>query len=313
MRTSVVMATYNGVEYLQEQLESLKNQTEKIDEVIICDDRSNDNTVEMIRNYIRENALEDIWSIYVNEENLGYADNFHKALMMADGDYIFFADQDDIWMPDKIEQMVKVMEENSKIQLLCSDYEPFTSAENAPSVPKKIMDKMVGDGSVEQILLNASNIHIASLGCVMCVRKTFRNTVEPFWTSGWAHDDYVWKTAQVLNGCFIYHKPLIKRRLHANNVSMKKMHVNDIRVRFLKNLLVSYQQTQKLVEQVDTSDSAKRLLRKCMESTSLRIGLLEEKRLWNAILLAFCYGKYYHSRKSIPVEFVMAVKHKSKK
>ena len=312
MKTSVVMATYNGVEYLQEQLESLKNQTAKIEEVIICDDRSGDNTVELIQNYIRENELGDTWSLHVNEKNLGYADNFHKALTMAKGDYIFFADQDDIWMPDKIEQMVKVMEENPKIQLLCSDYEPFASAEHAPSVPKKLMDRMLGDGSVEQILLNASNIHIASLGCVMCIRRTFRDTVEPFWISGWAHDDYVWKTAQVLNGCFIYHKPLIKRRLHANNVSMKKMHVHDIRVRFLKNLLVSYQQTQKLVEYVGATEGAGKLLRNCIQSTILRIELLEERKLWKAIPLAFCYGKYYHSRKSIPVELLMAIKHKSK-
>ena len=310
MKTSVVMATYNGVDYLYEQLDSLRDQSRKIDEVIICDDRSKDNTVELIQNYIKENDLADTWSIQVNEKNLGYADNFHKALTLATGDYIFFADQDDIWMLSKIEEMVKVMEKNPKIQLLCSDYEPFTSAENAPSVPKKIMDKMTGDGSVEQIPLNAANIHIASLGCDMCIRKSFRDAVEPFWISGWAHDDYVWKTAQVLDGCFTYHKPMIKRRLHANNVSMKKMHVNDIRIKFLKNLLVSYQQTQKLVEHVNASNGAKTLLKKCIKSTELRIELLESKKLWNAVPLALCYARYYHSRKSIPVELLMAIKSK---
>lgn len=310
MKISVVMATYNGVDYLYEQLDSLRDQTRKIDEVIICDDQSKDNTVELIRNYIKENDLAETWSVQVNEKNLGYADNFHKALTLATGDYIFFADQDDIWMLNKIEEMVKVMEANPKIQLLCSDYEPFTSAENAPSVPKKIMDKMTGDGSVEQIPLNAANIHIASLGCDMCIRKSFRDTIEPFWISGWAHDDYVWKTAQVLDGCFTYHKPMIKRRLHANNVSMKKMHVNDIRIKFLKNLLVSYQQTQKLVEHVDASKSAKTLLKRCIKSTELRIGLLENKKLWNAVPLALGYAKYYHSRKSIPVELLMAIKSK---
>lgn len=308
MKTSVVMATYNGVDYLYEQLDSLRDQTRKIDEVIICDDRSKDNTVDLIQNYIKDNNLSDTWNIHVNEKNLGYADNFHKALTMATGDYIFFADQDDIWMLNKIDEMVKIMEENPKIQLLCSDYEPFTSAENAPSVPKKIMDKMTGDGSVEQIPLNAANIHIASLGCDMCIRKSFRDTIEPFWISGWAHDDYVWKTAQVMDGCFTYHKPMIKRRLHANNVSMRKMHVHDIRVKFLKNLLVSYQQTQKLVEHVDAPKSAKILLKKCIKSTELRIELLENKKLWNAVMLAFGYAKYYHSRKSIPVELLMAIK-----
>jgi len=310
MKTSVVMATYNGVDYLYEQLDSLRDQTRKIDEVIICDDRSKDNTVELIQNYIKENALDNTWSIQVNEKNLGYADNFHKALSMATGDYIFFSDQDDIWMLNKIEEMVKVMEANPQIQLLCSDYEPFTSAENAPEVPKKIMDKMLGDGSIEKIPLNAENIHIASLGCDMCIRKTFRDAIEPFWISGWAHDDYVWKTAQCMDGCYTYHKPMIKRRLHANNVSMRKMHVHDIRVKFLKNLLVSYQQTQKFLESINASKKSKTLLYKCIESTKLRIELLEDKKLWNAVSLAFKYAKYYHSRKSIPVELLMAIKYK---
>lgn len=308
MKTSVVMATYNGVEYLYEQLDSLRDQTQKIDEVIICDDCSKDETVALLLQYIKDNALGDTWRVHVNEKNLGYADNFHQAMTMAAGEYIFFADQDDIWMTDKIESMVNIMEANPQIQLLCSDYEPFSSAENAPSVPKKIMDKMLGDGSIEQIPFNAANIHIASLGCDMCIRKSFRDTIEPFWVSGWAHDDYVWKTAQVMNGCFTYHKSMIKRRLHANNVSMKKMHKNEVRIRFLKNLLVSYEQTWKLVDSVDAPKRAKTLLEKCIKSTRLRIELLEQKKLGNAVLLAVGYAKYYHSRKSIPVEFIMAIK-----
>ena len=191
MKTSVAMATYNGADYLIEQLDSLRDQTMPIDEVIICDDGSKDNTVQMIRDYIKENALGERWTLIENEVNLGYANNFHKALNLTTGDYIFFSDQDDIWMTNKIEEMTKVLNENPKIQLLCSDYEPFSSAENAPTVPKKIMEKMTGDGSVEQIVLNSKNVHIASLGCDMCIRKTFRDRIEPFWIKGWAHDDYV--------------------------------------------------------------------------------------------------------------------------
>ena len=52
MKVSVVMTTYNGIRFLKEMLDSLKNQTRKIDEVIICDDRSTDNTVEFINEYI---------------------------------------------------------------------------------------------------------------------------------------------------------------------------------------------------------------------------------------------------------------------
>ena len=96
MKTSIVMATYNGAEYLYEQLDSIRDQSLKADEVIICDDCSKDNTVAMLKEYVEKNSLGDSWKIIENEENLGYANNFHKALMLAQGDYIFFSDQDDI-------------------------------------------------------------------------------------------------------------------------------------------------------------------------------------------------------------------------
>ena len=105
MKISVVMATYNGEKYITEQLDTIRNQTRKIDELVVCDDRSKDNTVSVVKAYIKEHNLEDAWAIHVNERNLGYANNFHRATLMATGDLIFFSDQDDLWREDKIEIM----------------------------------------------------------------------------------------------------------------------------------------------------------------------------------------------------------------
>jgi len=309
MKTSVVMATYNGVEYLIEQLDSLRDQTLQIDEVIICDDGSKDETVTMIQDYIEKNGLEKRWKIIENEQNLGYANNFHKALSLADGDYIFFSDQDDIWHLDKIEEMTRVLEESPRIQLLCSDYEPFSSAENAPSVPKKIMKKMNGDGSVEEIVLNSRNVHIASLGCVMCIRKSFRDQIEPFWRKGWAHDDYVWKMAQCVEGCFTYHKPLIKRRLHANNVSMRKMHQKDKRVKFLRELAEAYTGMLSFAKSLQMEKSKIRFIERSVKATNLRADLVEHCKLINSVKL-LGYLDCYHSLKSVLVEPYMAMKYR---
>ena len=131
MKTSVVMATYNGSEFIREQLDSIKNQTMHVDEVVICDDRSKDDTVEIVRSFIADNSLQG-WNIEVNEVNLGYGSNFNKALLKASGDYIFFSDQDDIWEPDKVETMVRIMEENSDIKLLCSEFEIFCTGGEKP-------------------------------------------------------------------------------------------------------------------------------------------------------------------------------------
>lgn len=309
MKTSVVMATYNGVDYLLEQLDSLRDQSLQIEELIICDDCSKDETVSMIREYIEKNGLGKRWRLIENEKNLGYANNFHKAMSLANGEYIFFADQDDIWCSNKIEEMVRVMEGNPKIQLLCSDYEPFSSAENAPTVPKKIMEKMTGDGSVEEIVLNSRNIHIASLGCDMCIRKSFRDRIEPFWISGWAHDDYVWKMAQCVGGCFTYHKPLIKRRLHANNVSMRKMHQKDKRVKFLRDLAEAYTGMLNFAKSINMEKKKVKFIEKSLKATNLRADLVEQCKLMNSVKL-LGYLDCYHSVKSVLVEPYMALKYR---
>ncbi len=311
MKTSVVMATYNGEKYLYEQLDSLRDQTMVIDEVIICDDRSSDNTVKMLNDYIADNKLEERWRVIVNEQNLGYANNFYKALNLAMGDYIFFCDQDDIWFPEKIEEMVRVMEQNPAVQLLCTDYEPFSSSDQAPSVPKKILKNMTGDGSLEQIVLNRENIHIASLGCDMAVRKSFRDKIRPYWVNGWAHDDYVWKTSQCVNGCFVYHKPLIKRRLHANNVSMHKMHQKAVRVKFLKELAEANEGMLNFAKSVNMDKRKLRFIERTVEAAKLRAELIDGCKLVNCIKL-LVYMDCYHSRKSIIMEPYIALKNRNK-
>ena len=100
IRTSVAMATYNGAEYVVEQLESIRTQSMPVDEVIIHDDRSTDDTVAIVEKYIREHGLERNWKVSQNPKNLGYAANFIGAVKETEGEYIFFCDQDDIWVPD---------------------------------------------------------------------------------------------------------------------------------------------------------------------------------------------------------------------
>ena len=301
------MATYNGKDYLYEQLDSIRDQSLKADEVLFFDDQSKDDTVGMITRYIADNHLEDSWKITVNEKNLGYANNFHKAMMSAQGDYIFFTDQDDIWMPEKIEKTVSVMEKHPEIKLLCTDYEPFSCAEDAPTIPAKMLNRMKKDGSIEKLELCSKNIYIASIGCVMCISRSFRDAAEPYWTDGWAHDDYVWKMSQCQDGCYFYHEALIRRRLHGHNVSMKKMHSYDTRIRYFDNIKNSHMQMLKYAEDFALSPEVFRLLKRCIRADEMRKELLEKKKFSNCFKLLF-YVDCYHSWKSILMEPYMALK-----
>lgn len=104
MKISVVMAVYNGKKYLKEQLDSIREQTNLPDEVIISDDGSTDGTPELISSYIKEHGLEG-WRLVRQKGSLGVGGNYAAALKGATGDLIFLADQDDLWLPDKIERM----------------------------------------------------------------------------------------------------------------------------------------------------------------------------------------------------------------
>lgn len=100
---SIVMCTYNGGRFLNEQIKSIIHQDYNNIELIICDDVSTDDTWEKLIRWQQENNK---IKIYKNEKNLGYNKNFEKAIQLAKGDFIALSDQDDIWMPQKISKLV---------------------------------------------------------------------------------------------------------------------------------------------------------------------------------------------------------------
>ena len=104
---SVVVCTYNGEKFLKEQLDSIINQTYPLHEIIIRDDCSTDNTWNIIEEY--RSIYPNIIKCFQNENNLGYGTNFKEGMYQAKGDYIVFSDQDDIWMPDKVEVLIKTI------------------------------------------------------------------------------------------------------------------------------------------------------------------------------------------------------------
>lgn len=307
MKISVVMATYNGEKYLKEQLDSLRTQTLQADEVIICDDCSKDSTQALVKEYIDNNHLDDKWKLVINEKNLGYAGNFIKALQMAQGEYIFFSDQDDIWDKNKQEEIVRVMEKHQEIQLLCSDYTPFSCSSQAPVLSHRIKKSLKYDNSIEKVELNLKNIYIASIGCVMTIRKSFRDRIMPFWINGWAHDDFVWKTAQCVNGCYLFHKSLIRRRLHDSNVSMRKKHDKNVRIQFLKELTEANKAMLTFAGTIPVDSKKMHMIERTVTACRLRTELVEKKKLVNSIKL-LRYIDCYQSKKSIIMELCIALR-----
>ena len=107
-KVDVLLATYNGEQYLQEQIESILNQTYTDFRLLISDDGSKDKTIDIVEEYAKK---DDRIIIFKQNENMGVVKNFEFLMKQVQSKYFMFSDQDDIWKKDKIEKSVKKIEE----------------------------------------------------------------------------------------------------------------------------------------------------------------------------------------------------------
>lgn len=273
------MTTYNGSKYIIKQLDSLKNQSRKIDELVICDDCSTDNTVELVNDYIKSNNLEG-WNIYSNENNLGFINNFKQAIKKTTGDIIFLCDQDDEWCVNKISTMTDIIEKNNQVKLLsCSltfideNCKPYTPS-NIPSWYQKMIST-----SPEEItpidFINICNANFAP-GCTMCfTREICDKYCNMDYEYELPHDWLIALIASVDNGYYHLNTSLINYRIHSSNaigVSKAKNSQNNKqqikRLNSLKNRL-------HLAKKFDYHNMT--LIDNCLKYVESRIELYENR------------------------------------
>lgn len=262
-KISVAMTTYNGSNYIIKQLDSLKNQSRKIDELVICDDCSTDNTVELVNEYIKSNKLEG-WNIYSNENNLGFINNFKQAINKTTGDIIFLCDQDDEWCVNKISTMTDIIEKNNQVKLLSCSL-AFIDENSRSYTPSNIplwYRKMISTPQNEITPIDFINICNANFapGCTMCfTREICDKYCNMDYEYELPHDWLIALIASVDNVYFHLNKPLINYRIHSNNaigVSKAKKAENAeqqlLRLKRLKSrLLFSENTTYKNKEEVN--------------------------------------------------------------
>ena len=112
---SICMTTYNGSRFVEEQLNSIIGQMTQDDELIICDDRSSDGTLQILEKF--EILYKNV-NIYSNEYNLGYVKNFEQVISLSKNDVIVLTDQDDIWKSNKLTVIKHVFLQNKKSNLV---------------------------------------------------------------------------------------------------------------------------------------------------------------------------------------------------
>lgn len=242
MKISVVMCTYNGEKYIEEQLCTIRKQSRKPDEVILCDDRSTDKTAEIIRNFIRTCGLEERWHLYENAENVGWKRNFMEALRHSTGDLIFLADQDDLWHPRKIELMSKACEQHPEIGLLVCDCYPF---DDATGERKKWFLPQLAKQDLMQVPIGRSFAESLRPGCTYALRSSMREYINEMWEEDWPHDLFFWCTALAQGSLYSYPKVLVKWRRSEGNATPRNDKTRECRLEVLDR---QERVTQKLLE-----------------------------------------------------------------
>lgn len=198
---SVILASYNGEKYIQEQLDSILAQTYPIHEILIGDDGSTDNTMNILNDYSHRHG--NIMVIHPESEYHGVNYNFKRLMDMASGDYIAISDQDDIWLPEKIEVMMK---EIGDYRLAYSDAIPFSGVRPDDSYQESVSP--VQENGIEDIMFN----NIVS-GHRILVKREFINEI-PVWDMDVLYDWWLAIAASYCNSIRYIHHPLVLWRRH---------------------------------------------------------------------------------------------------
>lgn len=215
MKTSVVISAYNGKRYIIEQLESIRQQSQPVDEVLIADDCSTDGTPELVQTYIDQHHLAG-WHVEVNTVNKGWRRNFMEAMWASTGDVVFSCDQDDLWHPDKVKLMTATLTAHPEISLLTSNYDEFFPDGKHRLAP---WPKQTG---LFEVPLKRNYMLVKAPGCTYAIRRSLLDVAKKYWQPDYPHDALLWRLSQFNHGLYALAQPLLRWRKHETSAFAKE-------------------------------------------------------------------------------------------
>lgn len=201
---SVCIATYNGGKYIKEQLDSILPQLGTEDEIVVSDDSSTDNTLDILFSYADSRI-----KVYPNQHFHSPVFNFESALIRAKGDYIFLSDQDDIWESNKVQVMLDALKRATLVVSDCSVIDKNMELIKETFFQNKVRKK----GVISNIICNNY------LGCCMAFRREVLYKALPFPKNIAMHDIWLGLCASAFYSVEFISDKLIKYRRHGDNAS----------------------------------------------------------------------------------------------
>ena len=214
---SIALCTYNGARYLQQQLDSIADQTLLPGELVACDDGSSDETVEILKAF-SDKAPFPV-HININDSNLGVARNFEKCTSLCTGELIALCDQDDAWKSEKLEKLADALNNNPEAGFVFCDAELVD--ENLTSLKRHLWDEKPNNFSQKEkqgFTQSGQLTHLLKKNMVTGACMMFRASLIPHIgpiPPSWIHDYWIATIAAALGRRgIIVDEPLVLYRQH---------------------------------------------------------------------------------------------------
>jgi glycosyltransferase involved in cell wall biosynthesis len=204
------MATYNGAQYLREQLDSILSQLHPEDELIVSDDCSVDETRAIVASYRNPQIR-----LIANPRNRGHVKNFAYAMAHATGEFIALSDQDDIWVETRLERMLDQLDRTPRCSLVIGDVIEFDNQGVRPFQTPLGPSPHSRFIQMARIFLGRSKY----FGCAFLFRRELMRYILPIPPVIEAHDIWIGMNACLRNRITHLQEAVVMRRLHEGNLT----------------------------------------------------------------------------------------------
>lgn len=214
---SAAVCTFNSARFLPMELETIAGQTVLPDEVVVCDDGSQDETLEILENWKRSVPFEV--KIFQNTVNLGYTKNFERAVSLCTQDVILLADHDDLWRQDRVEVIREHFTQDPALGLVSSDAELIDAEGREQGMRlREFVERMHLHDFWRFFFPEDVKMELWT-GCTMAIRRSFLPRILPIPEGIACHDVWFYLTLALISELRFISEPLISYRLHGQNHS----------------------------------------------------------------------------------------------
>lgn len=273
-QVDILLATYQGAEFLQEQLDSLKRQSYPHINIVARDDGSKDETPQILKSHSL-NVLE-------SKENLGCKQNFSKLLSHSTAPYVCFSDQDDVWLPHKVEECLQAMMKEEKAQPPGTPILVHTDLVVVDQDLQEIASSFwnyAGLNPHEHSSFNRLLVQNCVTGCSMMINRALADLVKDIPAESKMHDWWLALVASAFGKIVAVNRPSILYRQHSQNtLGAQKLGIFHLFKRFLKGNLETARIGRKHQAQAFLNRYANKLSEK--QRLALKTVIEADERSW---------------------------------